>query len=569
MRRLEAKYADELVVIGVHSAKFPSEQLTANIRQAVMRHDIHHPVINDAGFRVWRQYGVSAWPTIVLIDPLGRYVGSQPGEITFEQFDPIIGAMVAEFAGEIDRRPIAGLAVEGAVAPARPLRYPAKVLAAGGMLFVSDTGHHRVIELALDEGVQAGEVLRVFGSGEPGLTDGAAATARFNAPHGLALHDGTLYVADTDNHAIRAIDLARGEVRTVAGTGEKASGSFALGDPTETPLRSPWDLLAVDGALFIAMAGSHQIWVLLDEAQLGPFAGSGREELVDGPRERAGFNQPSGLAFDGATLYVADAEASAVRAIALDAAPQVRTLVGEGLFEFGDRDGVAGHVRLQHPTGITWAGDALVIADSYNNKLKRLDPATRRVTTLVGDQAPGDVDGPFSAAHLYEPEGVSAASDGLLFVADTNNHLIRVADPQREMLWTLMLRGLDRLHMSPTGAAAVRLAPQTVAPGTVVVALHLGLPPGHTRNPDAPLTIRASYGGRDVVHEIAPGAAPAFSVAVTERGDLALDLTVIACEAEDARLCTLHDLRLVQPLMVAEDGASAIHIPVTIDPAGS
>jgi DNA-binding beta-propeller fold protein YncE len=444
LRRLEEKYAGELVVIGVHSAKFPMEYVTANLREAIMRHDIRHPVVNDVDFQVWQRYLVKAWPTIVLIDPLGRYVASQPGEVTFEQLDPIIGAMAAEFSDFLDHRPLAALTLEAASEPGRLLQYPAKLLATeGGRLYVSDTGHHRVLEIVLDADRREGEVVQVFGSGSPGFADGGALDASFNNPHGLAVHEQTLYVADTENHAIRAIDLAGATVRTIAGTGEKASGMFALGLPTETPLRSPWDLLAVEGALFIALAGSHQIWVLLDEEQLGPFAGSGREELVDGVRGRAGFNQPSGLAFDGANLYVADAEASAVRFIRLDTQGYVGTLVGEGLFEFGDVDGVAEEVRLQHPTGVIWSAGSLFLADTYNHKIKQLDPQTRRVTTLVGSGQPGRSDGSFATASLYEPQGLAIA-DQTLFIADTNNHLIRVADLTGTEVWTLTLRGLER-----------------------------------------------------------------------------------------------------------------------------
>jgi hypothetical protein len=365
LRRLREQFPNELVVVGVHSAKFPSEQLTANIREAVMRHDIRHPVVNDAGFEIWSQYTVRAWPTIVLVDAQGYYVGSESGEIQAEALAPIIEALIAqaEHQGVLDRRPL-DFRPEAAREPPRPLRYPSKLLAtADGRLFVADTGHHRVLELRLSHGGMTGEVERVFGSGKPGLKDGPAVEAAFSGPHGLALASSTLYVADTDNHAIRAIDLASGDVRTVAGTGEKAHGRFALGAPAAISLRSPWAVYARDDIIFIAMAGSHQIWVLLDEERLGPFAGNGYEALVDGPRDQASFNQPSDLAAGPGALFVADAEASAVRAIALDpetpTESQVTTLVGQGLFDFGDVDGTGAEVRLQHPTGIAYEDGSL------------------------------------------------------------------------------------------------------------------------------------------------------------------------------------------------------------------
>ncbi|HEX2869201.1 MAG TPA: thioredoxin-like domain-containing protein [Ignavibacteriales bacterium] len=80
LKKLEAKYPGELAVIGVHSAKFLSEQETGNIRQAILRYDIEHPVVNDKDFKIWTSYGANAWPTVVLIDPRGDVVGHHSGE---------------------------------------------------------------------------------------------------------------------------------------------------------------------------------------------------------------------------------------------------------------------------------------------------------------------------------------------------------------------------------------------------------------------------------------------------------------------------------------------------------
>jgi hypothetical protein len=203
--------------------------------------------------------------------------------------------------------------------------------------------------------------------------DGVGEGAQFAHPHGLGLKgspdSGTLYVADTENHAVRAINLESGEVRTVAGTGQKAHGRLVLGSPTETPLRSPWAVLPLQQYVMIAMAGSHQIWVLIDEDQLGPFAGNGYEALVDGPVGEASFNQPSDIAFGMGHLFIADPEASAVRAISLGEPAQVVTLVGQGLFDWGDQDGSTSEALLQHPTGLAFDQQLVYVADTYNNKI--------------------------------------------------------------------------------------------------------------------------------------------------------------------------------------------------------
>ncbi|MCX6047028.1 MAG: alkyl hydroperoxide reductase [Chloroflexi bacterium] len=442
MRRLREMFPNELVVISVHSAKFPAEKITANISEAVMRHGIQHPVVNDADFAIWSQYGVRAWPTVVLVDPQGKVVAQQSGEIEAAAVGQVITQMIAEFdqAGLLNRAPIAQWSLETTKEAPRPLNFPAKLLyATGDRLFVADTGHHRILEVQLSLDGLAGEIVRTFGTGRPGLQDGGIRQAQFHDPHGMALAGNTLYVADTENHAIRAIDLVRETVRTIAGTGHKGNGRRKQGNtPTTIDLRSPWAVTVLDQALFIAMAGSHQLWILLEEKQLGVFAGTGAEALLDGPRAEAAFNQPSDLALDMGHLFVADAEASAIRALTFDENPVVFTLVGQGLFEYGDVDGTGPAVRLQHPTGIASANARIYIADSYNHKIKTLDPTTGAVQTLIGTGAPGLIDGPFLTAQLYEPEGLVVVEDRM-YIADTNNHLIRVANLTTRQVTTLAL----------------------------------------------------------------------------------------------------------------------------------
>ncbi len=424
-------------MVGVHSAKFPNEREAASLREAVARLRIGHPVVNDADFAIWQRYAVRAWPTLVLVDPEGYVVGGVSGEGHGAELREAIARLVADAraAGRLAAGPRPFALARGAPAagrramPRTALAFPGKLLAEaqGNRLFVSDTGRHRVVVAD-----QSGSILDVAGAAdEPGLADGPFEAARFREPQGLALVGPHLYVADTGNHAVRRLHLGDRTVETVAGTGRQQIGPPRAGagreDPRLVALNSPWDCLAAGRWLYIAMAGCHQLWRLAIDgpARLEPFAGTGREQLVDGPRDRAGFNQPSGLATDGRVLYVADSEASAVRAVDLDGGRLVRTIVGAGLFEFGDVDGTADAVRLQHPLGIAYAGGVLYVADTYNHKVKRLFPAVRGVSTWLGTGRPGRGEG--SPAALFEPSGLSVAW-GRLFVADTNNHRVVSAD---------------------------------------------------------------------------------------------------------------------------------------------
>jgi sugar lactone lactonase YvrE len=433
LRKIERKYGDRVIVIGVHSPKFPAERETANLREAVLRYRIEHPVVNDYDFEVWNRFGGRAWPTLMFIDPQGRVIGKHEGELPFEQFDPVVAGMLKEFEerGILDPA-AAAIDLEEIREPARTLKFPGKVLATEEALYVADTNHHRIVKADLD-----GSIQRSYGSGEPGLLDGPAERAAFQQPQGMATSGTTLYVADTENHAIRAIDLESGVVATLAGTGEQAQPGGRAGPGRSTALSSPWDLALADGVLYIAMAGTHQIWSLdLGTGAVAPFAGTGREGLLDGPLDQASFAQSSGLALDDGHLYVADSEVSAVRDIDLHS-KLVTTVVGEDLFVFGDQDGEGDVVRLQHPLGITARAGILFLADSYNHKIKRVDPRRRVVTTWLGSGAAGRSDGVGTSASFREPGGVCAGSKGL-YIADTNNHRIAVADWATGVVTTLI-----------------------------------------------------------------------------------------------------------------------------------
>ena len=445
LRQLEEKYPNGLVVIGVHSAKFETEKDSESIRKAVQRFRIQHPVVNDANLVIWQRYGVESWPSYRLIDPEGFYVGGDSGEMSFEDLDAAIAPLMRKFRrrGKLDESPLQ-FQRAGTIEDNEPLRFPGKVLAdgAGGKLYISDSGHNRIVVTSLE-----GQTLDVIGSGARGARDGSYNDASFDSPQGLVLNGETLYVADTGNHLIREIDLEAKTVKTLAGTGKQAPFGSRGGRLDRASLSSPWDLTLVEDKLFIAMAGLHQIWRLdLRRQTVRPFSGSGREDILDGSLASAAHAQPSGITTDGEMLYIVDSEGNAVRVVSSNARGSVRTLVGpvglpqaKSLFAFGDRDGQGPQVRLQHPMGLTFDRGVIYVADSYNHKIKQIDPFRRVSVTLFGDGQAGRQEDP---PRFHEPSGVSVAKDKL-FIADTNNHRIRVADFNTGKMQTLQLRGLE------------------------------------------------------------------------------------------------------------------------------
>ncbi len=443
LARLEAKYKKELVIIGVHSGKFDAERNSENIRRKVAEYRIKHPVVNDANMVIWERFRVSSWPTLVLITPDGKFAGARGGEVPFEDLDRVMGQLVSKFKGQLNLKPLE-FPAENDRAAQGPLLYPGKVLAdaVGKRLFISDTGHNRIVVTDLD-----GKSPVAIGSGAEGFIDGGYEKARFNRQQGMCLAGATLYVTDTENHAIRAIDLKSKIVRTISGTGFQAPRSPLdryVGAARTSALSSPWDIIQVPGspAFYIAMAGPHEIWKLsLKTGKIGVWAGSGSENIEDGDLDTAKFAQPSGLATDGRNLFVADSEVSGVRVITgiNTVHPEVGRIVGQGLFKFGDIDGTGADVRLQHCLGLAYGAGKLFIADTYNNKIKVCDPSTLTVKTFAGDGKPGSED---DSPRFYQPGGLSVAGDSL-YVADTNNHKIRVIDIKSGAVRTLEIAGLN------------------------------------------------------------------------------------------------------------------------------
>ncbi|MGW6457133.1 NHL domain-containing thioredoxin family protein [Streptomyces sp. NPDC055078] len=406
LRELEEKHRDTVVVIGVHSPKFVHEAEHQAVVDAVERYQVHHPVLDDPELATWKQYAVRAWPTLVVIDPEGYVVAQHAGE----GHAHAIGKLVAELETAHAAKGTLRRGDGPYVAPepvATDLRFPGKaVVLPSGNLLVSDSTRHQLVELAPD-----GEsVVRRIGDGDG---DG-----EFNEPQGLALlPDGRVAVADTVNHAIRAYDPVTGAVETLAGTGRQWwQGSPTAGPAREVALSSPWDVAWWDGKLWIAMAGTHQLWTYDPEAgTVGVAAGTTSEGLVDGPAAEAWFAQPSGLAAAGDRLWIADAETSALRWIDTDRV--VHTAVGTGLFDFGHRDGDAGQALFQHPLGVTALPDGSVaVSDTYNHALRRYDPATGEVTTLATD--------------LREPSGAVLVGGDIVVVESARHRLTRLRLPE-------------------------------------------------------------------------------------------------------------------------------------------
>ncbi|MGE5176963.1 MAG: thioredoxin-like domain-containing protein [Hyphomicrobiales bacterium] len=571
---LEEKYAAEpFVVVGVHSAKFENESHRATVRAAINRYEIRHPVIVDEGMRLWSEYAVKSWPTLVLIGADGRVRGGVAGEGNRAVLDEAIGKALtdARAAGILAAGPVR-FAREQSVRATTGLAFPGKVVAdvESGRLFVADSNHNRIVVATLPGADGRSRVVRIVGSGAVGRDDGPAERATFHHPQGLARMDDLLLVADTENHMIRSIDLETGEVGTIAGTGEQSYDRSGGRRGTEQGLNSPWDLAVEGSTCFIAMAGPHQIWRMDLPVALGrAWAGTGRENLVDGPCEAAALAQPSGLALAGNHLYFADSEVSAVRRIDM-AAERVETLVGKGLFHFGDVDGPAAKARFQHPLGVAIWRDRVLVADTYNHKIKELDPGARTVRSLLGDGKPGsERDG---ALALFEPGGLSVGGDAL-FVADTNNHrIVRVSLP--DLAWTeVTFEGLEAPRAAEAVGAGAEAAGATAPPATLRAGaatawrVAVSLPAGAHVSEEAPTSVRVSRGEAVLLQRTMLGATwpLAFELPAQPRGaaDLAVQVSFAYC-LDGQGVCVPANPIWSVPVRFEDEGDAATQLTTSV-----
>jgi thiol-disulfide isomerase/thioredoxin len=421
LAKLEKDFVDEpFLVIGVHSKKFDQEGDAENIRQAILRHGIRHPVAVDSDHAIWDSFGVRSWPTLVLVDPEGREVGRLSGEGHYATLKRAVRVVLDQHR---EKKTLAEGPLKVALEKPRDgtLAFPGKVLALPDSILVADSGNGQILQVA----TPGGNILRRWGN--------------LNYPQGMAVLGDQLYVAETGAHRILRLQLAGDAREVVAGTGKQASFRPQEGPGLETALNSPWALEADGYFLHIAMAGSHQLWTLDSRSgELKHLAGSGRENIVDGPSQTAQLAQPSGLSRLGRQLYFADSEVSAIRVVDLEKS-RVSSLVGSHLFRFGDEDGVGMEALLQHPLGLaSWRG-RLLVADTFNSKIKLLDPNSGACSSLFEKE--WSKDGP----EFWEPGGLDVHQD-TLFVADTNHHRI-VAVELKSGAWSVVLGEGAKVYM--------------------------------------------------------------------------------------------------------------------------
>lgn len=404
LRRLQLRYPVGLSILAIHQPKFDSEIDGRLVLKAANRLGLTFPVANDRTWTTWQHYGIQSWPSVALIDTRGRLREVFAGDHHLAALDAAIASLIDEVGGATLAAPVPR---RGGAEPRLPLCFPSGLAVGENHLYVADSGHHRILECT-----HSGRILREFGTGHGDMVDGPADIAAFRNPRGLCLVREALFVADTGNHALRRIRLLDGAVDTVLGTGRPGQVREGAQEPgAAMALNQPWDITATLDRIYIAMAGSNQIWEFdLGQSRLKLVAGSGELGIADGAARTAMFAHPAGMALVQQTLYVADSATSAIRAIQLTQA-NVQTLVGQGLYEFGEQDGQRRDARLQLPMALALdpTSPVLWVADSYNGSLRKLRLGGGEMTTHNLPQP------------LVQPSALAAGA-GSLWIANTGAH---------------------------------------------------------------------------------------------------------------------------------------------------
>ena len=556
LQKLEQEFGQDLTVIGVHSAKFANEKDTSSIRSAILRYEIEHPVVNDSDFKIWKALGVNSWPTLILLSPEGEIAHVYEGEGHFDDLKKNIAKLRS--AGDLNRKPLP-IALEKNTATT--LKFPSKLAYAPErkLLFVTDSGHNRILAIHTDTNKVA---FTIGQSGKRGNRDGKFHEAQFNQPQGILYKDDTLYIADTLNHVLKKADLRKKLVTTIAGTGLQGFDRDVENYPAlETAMSSPWDMAFFpnDQTITIAMAGMHQLWMYgINNKKVTVLAGNGREAIDDGEYPTNSLAQPSGLSAYQGKLYFVDSETSSLRVLENGL---VRTLVGTGLFDFGFKDGKKSIAQLQHPLALYADENGVTITDSYNHSLRRYDPKTGVLSTLIGDGTKG---------LLNEPAGITKIGKNYV-IADTNDHQLKSWDPATKSLKPIEILETKQPTQKEEQRKLADFLPQlqktaalTLAPSTID--LNFVLEPGWHINEAAPswLALFDISKKPKLVREFSQAEVVKTQIQLPKLNQTAkyrLQGTLYYCSTEKGSVCLIQSTD--QIIDVAIGGAPSIDIQLT------
>ncbi len=385
-----------------------------------------------------------------------RKVVIATGEVT--TLAGIAGATASTATGKTTALDVGAGAADSSDGTGTTARFfnPQGVTTDGTNLYVADSGNSTIRKVV----IATGETTTLAGSaGALGSTDGTGTEAKFYNPQGITTDGTSIYVADTYNLTIRKVVIASGAVTTLAGS----AGAWGSSDGTGAAARfaNPYGMTIIGTKLYVADSNNQIIRnIAIESGTVTTLAGAGPGGSSDGTGASARFFFPSGITTDGTNIYVTDSNNHLIRKVVI-ATGAVTTLAGSPGTS-GSFDGTGVAARFLFPSGITTDGKNIYVADTDNHLIRKVVIATGAVTTLAGSTGmAGSTDGTGVAAKFYQPHGIT--TDGTsLYVADSGNNTIRKVAIATGAVTTLAGSAGVRGSTDETGFAARFYRPQGI-----------------------------------------------------------------------------------------------------------
>lgn len=441
IKKLEKEFGNKILVIGVHSGKFENEKDIESIRKAVLKYVIDYPIVNDSMLKIWNEFEINARPTVVLIDPRGRVKKTYIGENDIKYARKTIKKLVEKYRYHLNRDELPILLEKNKIIKT-VLSYPTKISHSkkfsyksysGPAFFIANSARNSIIVAK-----ENGEIITQIGLKDVGLQDGIFDVARFNFPSGILYNDGILYVADTQNHALRAINFKSGRVETLIGNKERGLVLKGETDALNFALALPLDLefLGDKNKIAIANSGTNQILLFdLKTNKIKPLAGSGVEGIIDGKFPKNSLTQTSSLSFYDGNLYFIDSSTSSLRVYEKDG--NIRTLIGDNLSDSGGhKDGDKKTALMQHPLDLFVNKNGVYISDSFNHKIRKYQFNSKTIKDLFGDKRGNSLG---ENVEFDEPDGVVIVDNDMFVVDGNNNRIVKINfDKMKSSLLNIM-----------------------------------------------------------------------------------------------------------------------------------
>ena len=420
LRQIRNKHP-HIEVVSVYIPYYKAERKDSTARMLISQYATSLITVTDMERNMANLYGAGDRPTLVFIDPKGRIVTRHYGEFAPNGLENIVQTMLTEYEGFDLLGELPSLIEhekENLKTEANSIRFPTEVAFANDQIYVTDSTNGRIVVTDCEGNLKLTMALPREGISAPTAT-------------GLAVVGDEIYVTDSSNGYVYRTNSNGNEFAMYA---SREQLSYGLRDRA---LPIPISLVPFDNDLYITVVGTNQVRKL----PLTTVGEEGMENQLVDAIEGAGYKliQPAGITASRSNLFVVDSAASTVSVVNPRPEGRMIKLIGGSQDQSGDLDAVGDEARMQFPTGIAYSDDILYVADTYNNKIKRVNLRSLKTDTIAGDGGAGHRDGDASQAQFNHPRGLTVSGD-MIYIADTSNHAVRGLDLNSGTVQTLVIK---------------------------------------------------------------------------------------------------------------------------------